>query len=94
MTASIKWTLRAIAEAEDWIEWLAARNTKSAKTAGEELLFRTDRLARFNEMGRMGSVIGTRELSMPKWKKVLVYAIVNDQIEVISLRDTRRKPAF
>jgi plasmid stabilization system protein ParE len=92
VTESTRWTLRALQEAEDWIDWLGEHNTKAATQAVKELLLRTDRLARFNELGRIGSVPGTRELSMPKWKKVVVYIVSDGSVKIITLRDTRQKP--
>jgi toxin ParE1/3/4 len=90
VTDSVRWTLRAIQEAEEWIDWLTDRNVKSAIVASNELVRRTDRLAQFNELGRVGRLSGTRELSLPKWQKIVVYEIVEKSVVIISLRDTRQ----
>jgi toxin ParE1/3/4 len=93
MSDDVRWTLRAIQEAEDWIEWLHDRNSAAAAVASLELVRRTDRLAQFNELGRIGKIAGTRELSLPKWEKVVVYAIVDSGIQILTLRETRQNEA-
>ena len=42
-------------------------------------------------MGRPGAEPGTREISVPKWKRVMVYRIKGGRIEVLNVRDTRRQ---
>jgi toxin ParE1/3/4 len=90
VASSVRWTLRAVQEAEDWIDWLTERNVKSAILASSELVRRTNRLAQFNELGRVGRLSGTRELSLPKWQKIVVYEIVDESVVIVSLRDTRQ----
>jgi plasmid stabilization system protein ParE len=90
VASSVQWTLRAIQEAEEWINWLTLRNVKSAILASEELVRKTDRLAQFNELGPIGRLSGTRELSLPKWQRIVVYQILTNTMVILSVRDTRQ----
>jgi toxin ParE1/3/4 len=93
MATGVLWTIRAIAEAEDWIEWLSGHSVKAALSASEELILRTDRLLQFTQLGRIGRISGTRELSLPKWHKVVVYEVLDEKVVILALRDTRQNPA-
>ena len=77
-------------EADNWIDWLAEQNSKVAQIALAELISRTNRLTRFNGLGRVGRVSNTRELSLTKWRKVVIYSIIDDFVVIISVLDTRR----
>jgi plasmid stabilization system protein ParE len=90
VVSDLTWTTRAQQEADAWIDWVKHQNPKVATKAVMELIARTAQLQRFHALGRIGFVDGTRELSLPKWKKVVVYRITEIAIEILTLRDTRQ----
>jgi toxin ParE1/3/4 len=92
MASEVRWTLRAIGEAENWIDWLDRQNRRAALKASHELVLRTTRLAQFPELGRTGRIKGTRELSLQKWKKIVVYKATQAGVSILTLRDARQNP--
>jgi len=57
-----------------------------------DVLERSDQLGREIDRGRPGRFEGTRECSIPKWHKVLVYRRSDRQIDILAIIHTRMKP--
>jgi plasmid stabilization system protein ParE len=75
----------------DLITYLRDRNRDAAARASSEIKAMTRKLAPHPELGRQGRLVGTRELSFPRWNQVIVYVANETEIEIVALRDTRMK---
>jgi toxin ParE1/3/4 len=87
----VRWSAEADASFVQLIRFLRSRNQQAATRAAVELKALSRRLGSLPESGRAGRLPGTRELSAPEWKQVLVYRLDDVGIEIIALRDTRMK---
>jgi plasmid stabilization system protein ParE len=85
----VRWSSRADAEFVDLITYLRDRNRPAALRASAEIKVMTRKLAPHPELGHQGRLVGTRELSFPRWNQVVVYVVSETEIEIVSLRDTR-----
>ncbi len=85
------WTPRARLDLRELTLYLASYDTGNASRAALDLFGRANRLTRHPHMGRQGTEPGTRELSTPEWKRVMVYRIAGERIEVPALKDPRRQ---
>jgi toxin ParE1/3/4 len=88
----VRWSAEADASLVQLIRFLRSRNREDAIRAAVELKALSRRLGPLPELGRAGRLPGTRELSAPDWKQVLVYRLDDAGIEIIALRDTRMIP--
>jgi plasmid stabilization system protein ParE len=86
----VQWSVRATAELEDLIAYLGDRSVVAARDAAAEIKRIAQMLGARSELGRPGRRSGSREFSMPRWNKVIIYRINERGIEISSLRDTRR----
>lgn len=87
--ARVVWSNRAAREFEDLILYLKPRNRDAAVRAAREIRLLTRLLARRPLLGRIGTRDGTREFSLARWHKVIVYRESEDGIEISTLRDPR-----
>ena len=85
------WTPRARSDLRDLTLYLASYNAGIAGRAALDLFGRANRLTRHPHMGRHGAEPGTRELSTPEWKRVMVYRLSGERIEILALKDPRRQ---
>ena len=85
----VRWSARADADFLALIAYLREAHRPAAKRGSLEIRHLARRLGPLPELGRVGRLAGTRELSAPDWNKVLVYRIDDQGVEIITLRDTR-----
>lgn len=76
---------RFLAEMKHQIAWIAARNARAAIAADLRVRVALRRLARFPELGRVGRVAETRELSVPRTRFVIAYRVRDDAVEIAAL---------
>jgi len=76
---------RFIAELKHQINWIAERNVRAAEAAEGRVRVALRRLGRFPELGRPGRVEGTRELTVPRTRFIIVYRLSNDEVHVAAL---------
>ncbi len=87
----VKWTTPAQASAERYLDMLLERNPAAAKRAREEIQAATRRFIYMPTPGRASERWnGCRELSLLRWKKLIVFKILPDRISIIAFLDTRR----
>ena len=87
----VSWTADARADLRELTSYLAEYDPRVARRAATRFFNAANRLAELPAMGRPGAEPGTRELSISNWKRVMIYRIMNDRVEVLALRDPRRK---
>ena len=85
------WTPRARLDLRELTLYLASYDTRVASKAALDLFERANRLTRHPQMGRLGAEPGTRQLSTPEWKRVMVYRSADGRIEILALKDPRRQ---
>lgn len=90
--AKATWSDRAAEEFEDLILYLKPRARKAATRAAQEIKSVTRLLARRPLLGRAGTREGTREFSVARWHKVIVYRVSEGGIDISTLRDPRMQP--
>ena len=90
--ANAIWSDRAAKEFEDLILYLTPRDRKAAVRAAREIKSVTRLLARRPQLGRTGMREGTREFSVARWHKVIVYRESEGGIDISTLRDPRMQP--
>jgi toxin ParE1/3/4 len=76
---------RFIAEMKHQSGWIAERNARAAEAAEARVRVALRRLSRLPELGRPGRVEGTRELSVPRTRFIIVYRRSSDSVEVAAL---------
>lgn len=87
----VTWTAPAQRSADDYLDYLAERNPASAKRASDEVQAVSRRLTYMLTPGRPSMRWhGRRELSLTRWKKLIVFSILPDRISVLAFLDTRQ----
>lgn len=76
---------RFVAEFQHQIDWIAERNLRASEVAEARVRVALRRLARFPELGRIGRIDGTRELSVPRTRFVIVYRLRDGAVEIAAL---------
>ena len=90
--AKATWSDRAAQEFEDMVLYLKPLNRNAAIRATRDIKAITWLLARRPLLGRVGIRDGTREFSIARWHKVIVYRVSEDGIDISTLRDPRMLP--
>ena len=90
--AQARWSSRALREFEALIAYLRQYDRRTAKAASEDIRALSRLLARRPGLGRPGQRDGTREFSIARWHKVMVYRVGEDVIDITTLRDPRMRP--
>lgn len=87
----VTWTAPAQRSADDYLDYLAERNPAAAKRASDETQAVSRHLAYMMTPGRPSTRWpGRRELSLTRWKKLIVFQILPDRISVLAFLDTRQ----
>jgi toxin ParE1/3/4 len=84
----IFWLETAEEARQTHIEAIAETNLNAALKALDALTLQLDKLRQFPQMGRLGRVEGTRELIISGTKFIVVYRVINDQIQVLNFLHT------
>lgn len=87
----VRWLPKAQANLEAELLYIAAEDAESAKCIALLVKARTEQLSQFPESGRMGRVLGTRELVIPQLPYILPYRIKNGVVEILRFFHTAQK---
>lgn len=91
MISGAFWTAEARADSRELVLYLADYDPAVARKAAQSLFARANRLVDLPGLGRPGAEPQTRELSVPRWRRVMIYRVNDNRIEVLALRNTRRQ---
>jgi plasmid stabilization system protein ParE len=90
----VVWSTRARADFAASLAWLLARNPEAAAKLAEDVEQAVAFAARrpfASRAARASGPVGIRIKSMPKWRKIIIYAVETDGITILSIRDTRQE---
>lgn len=76
---AVRWSDEALKDYESAVAYLHERDANAAERYVEALSAAIAGLTRRNT-GRLGRVPGTFEKSLPKWRYVIVYQILSDEL--------------
>lgn len=87
------WTRSAIRDLTNAREYIAGENPEPARDIALRIVDATDRIVRFPEIGRAGTVKGTRELVVSGTQYIIVYRLKKNAIHFLRVLHGRRKRA-
>lgn len=76
---------RAVEDLEHIRFWISQDRPATADVVIERIFESAERLARFPEMGRAGTVQGTREWVMPRLPFIVVYTVDGSELRVVGV---------
>lgn len=88
----VRWLRKAIENLDAEAEYIAKENPKVAAEMFEYVKAKVDALTDFPATGRAGRVPGTRELVIDRYPYIVPYRVVGDELHVLRVFHTRRKP--
>ena len=82
----IRWSHSARRDYRNLIEWSADRNLAAADRIADAIERSVANLADMPQIGRIGRVLGTRELVIPRTPYVVIYQIDDTDDRILLLR--------
>jgi len=79
------WRERATLDLEDIRSFIATDNPRAAAQVVSHFQSATARLSQFPQRGRAGVVPGTLELVIPGLPYIIVYRLMGDDIEIVTI---------
>jgi addiction module RelE/StbE family toxin len=87
----IVWRPMALDDLESARRYIAEHNPRAAARVLVAILASVGRLANHPEFGRLGRVAGTRELVVPRTPYIVAYAVVDDEVMILSVMHSARR---
>lgn len=88
----VRWLRKALANLNAEAEYIAADDPDSAVNLFDCVVTKVATLADFPSLGRPGRVPGTRELVIERYALLIPYRVLADEVHVLRVFHTRRKP--
>jgi toxin ParE1/3/4 len=88
----LRYTLRAQADLEDIFGYLDQRSPTHAQAVRAEIERRVGQLRDFPLMAPATDMPGVRELPLTRFPYRIYYEVRDDEVRVLHIRDTRRRP--
>ena len=88
----VRWLQKAIRNLDAEADYIAEENVTAAAEMFVYVKAKVDELGDFPSMGKPGRVPGTRELVIDHYPYVVPYRVVGDELHVLRVFHTRRKP--
>lgn len=88
----IRWLRTALLNLDEEAAYIAAEDPAAARMVVARIVEAVAMLASQPAIGRPGRVLGTRELLVPKTRYVIPYRIRAEQVEILRVFHTSRKP--
>jgi toxin ParE1/3/4 len=82
----LKWTHQAFGDRDATMDHIAKDNVVAALEIDERIAAAVDNLLLFPQMGRLGRVIGTRELVVAKSDFIVAYRLDEGRGDIVILR--------
>lgn len=90
----LRWTKQAEKDLEDIQEYIFSDNPKAAKVVALHIIDKVETLLTLPGIGRLGSVLRTRELVITKYPYIVPYRVVRDELHILRVLHTSRKWEF
>lgn len=87
----IVWRRMALDDLESARRYIAEHNPRAAARAHSAILTYVGRLANHPNLGRPGRVEETRELVIPRTPYIVAYAVIEEQVMILSVMHHARK---
>lgn len=88
---TVSFTPQARGDLQGIRDWIAQDDDRAADRVTSRILQTAMMLGQFPKLGRMGKIGGTREFSVTGLPYVIVYAIADDAVDVLTVMHTRRR---
>lgn len=88
----IKWLQKAIKTFDKAMGYIAQEDEEAAQTISEDIEARVAGLLEQPYQGRPGRIFGTRELVIDKYPFIVPYRVKGDEIQILRVFHTSRKP--
>jgi toxin ParE1/3/4 len=89
---NLRYTRRAFAEREAIYSCLEAQNPEGARNVAQAIAQALRALALFPLLGRQTDFGEVRELIVPRYPYKIYYRVEGEEIWILHLRDSRRRP--
>ena len=90
----LRYTRQALADLDEARAYIAEHSPKAAAAMATRIRNAIDGLTLFSDRGRLGRVIGTRELVIPTTPFIVAYRVGDGYIDVLAiLHGARRWPS-
>lgn len=86
-----RWTRPAQKDLQAQLEYIQRENPEIVSRIAAQIRKATESLDAFPQLGRDGTVEGTRELIIPKLPFICVYRIKNEHVEIIRFLHERMR---
>ena len=91
MAATIRFTQQALSDLESIRDWITADDQRAADRVLARIRQATAILGQFPKLGHAGAVAGTRELKVTGLPYLLVYALHEGDIDILTVLHSRRR---
>ncbi len=88
---NVFWLPRALRRLEQVRDYTDVDNPTAAIQTVRRIFECAERLSRFPEIGRKGTVAGTRQFAVPGTPFLLIYRVRRNQIEILTVLHGARK---
>lgn len=82
----VRWTTNAADDLSHIVERIRAENPEAARRVARTIYTASAELGQFPHRGRIGLAENTRELTFPPWPYIVVYEVIQDQVQVLRIR--------
>ena len=81
----LRWRLSAVSDLAEIRDFISENDPKAARAVVDRVFRSVDRLEAFPKSGRVGQVLGTRELVVPGLPYIVVYIFDDTAISIIGV---------
>lgn len=82
----VRWTTKAADDLAYIAEYIRKDDPAAARRVAQTIYRGIAGLRKFPNIGRIGLVENTRELTFPPWPYIAVYEVIEDQVQVLRIR--------
>ena len=88
---NVVWRAQAEGDLDALTNYIAFDNPQAALRVYDAILATADRLVTFPNSGRPGRLARTRELVVPGLPYIIVYTIIEEEVQILTVYHTSRK---
>ncbi len=79
----LEWSVFALADREAIFDYIETDSPRAAVSVDDRIKVGVESLAQFPEMGRIGRIVGTRELVISGTPYIAAYRILGDTVRIL-----------